>query len=59
MKTTNWIPQPNELVRFNGKLFNIISINLDNKCTIKQFTSTKRIGKKFSNINISELQKID
>ncbi len=57
--TTNWIPQPNELVRWNGKLFNIISVDLGGKCKIKQFTTTRRIGKKFSNIDVKELQKVD
>jgi hypothetical protein len=59
MAKTTWIPQPNELVRWNGKLFNIISVDLGGKCKIKQFTTTIRIGKKFSNIDVSELQKVD
>lgn len=50
------IPQPNTLVRFNGKLFVIISCNLGGKCKIKGFTTTKRITKKFSDIDISELE---
>ena len=59
MTNKNWIPQPNELVRCKGKLFNIISVDLGGKCKIKQFTTTRRIGKKFSNIDVSELQKVD
>lgn len=58
MKNTNWIPEPKELVEWKGKLFNIISVDMGGKCKIKAFTTTKRIAKKFSNIDISELTKI-
>ena len=58
MTTKNWIPQPNELVRWNGKLFNIISVDLGGKCKIKVLTTTRR-SKNFSNIDVSELQKVD
>lgn len=59
MTTTNWIPQPNEIVKWNGKLFKIISVDLGGKCKIKQFTTTQRISKKFAGIDISELSKIN
>ena len=55
MKT--WIPQPNETVRWNGKLFTIISCDMGGKCKIKAFTTTRRITKKFSDIDINELEK--
>jgi len=51
---TNWIPQPNELVRWQGKLFNVISVDMGGKCKIKGFTTTRRIAKKFI-VDISEL----
>jgi hypothetical protein len=57
MKTI-WIPKLNELVKWQGKLFNFISVDSEGKCKIKQFTTTKRITKKFSNIDISELERL-
>lgn len=55
--TKTWIPKSNELVKWNGKLFTIISCDLGGKCKIKAFTTTRRITKKFSDIDVSELQK--
>jgi hypothetical protein len=51
---TNWIPKPGESVRWNGKLFNVISVNLGGQCRIKGHTTTGRITKKFT-VDISEL----
>lgn len=51
-----WIPKPNELVRWQGKLFTVISVNMGGKCKIKKFTTTRRISEKLSNIDISELE---
>ena len=58
MKATNWIPKPSDLVRWEGKIFKIVSIDLGGKCRIKQFTTTKRIGKTFTEIDVSELKKV-
>jgi hypothetical protein len=52
-KLEQWLPQPNETIRFNGKLFNFISIDFGGKCKIKDLKSKKVL----SNIDISELQK--
>lgn len=58
MTTQIWIPKPNETIRWKGKLFTIISCNMGGKCKIKQFSTTGRITKKFSDIDISELEKL-
>jgi hypothetical protein len=55
---TNWIPQPKELVKWQDKLFSIISIDMGGKCKIKAFTTTRRITKKFI-VDISELTKCE
>lgn len=56
----NWIPNQNELVRLkaNNKLCVIISVDMGGKCKLKEFTTTKRITKKYSNIDISEINKL-
>lgn len=54
---TNWIPKQNELVEWQGKLFNIISVDMGGKCKIKGFTTTRRITKKFT-VDVSELKQI-
>lgn len=55
MNSISWIPKANELVRWNNKLFIVISCDLGGKCKIKGFTTTKRITKTLRNIDISEL----
>jgi len=52
-KLEQWLPQPNQKILFNGKLFNFISIDFGGKCKIKDLKSKKVL----SNIDISELQK--
>lgn len=54
MNKQTWIPQPNETVKWKGKLTTIISCNLGGKCKIKGVT----IKKTFSDIDISELEKL-
>ena len=58
MKNTIWIPKPNELVCWKGRIYKVISCNLGGKCTLKHFTTTKRITQKFSDVDVSELTKI-
>lgn len=61
MKTTTqaWIPNPNEIVEWQGKLHKVISVNLGGKCVIKKITTTKRITKIIKDIDISELKQIN
>ena len=59
MKTETWIPQRNELVKWNGKLHRIISVDMGGKCKIKVFSTTNRITKKFSGIDINELERCE
>ena len=54
---TNWIPKQNELVEWQGKLFNIIYVDMGGKCKIKGFATTRRITKKFT-VDVSELKQI-
>jgi len=56
--TTIWIPKPNELVKFNGKLHRVISCNFGGKCIIKKFSSTNRSLPLIKDIDISELERI-
>jgi len=55
MKKSNWFPAPNELVKFRGQLFNIISVDMGGKCKIKQ-SKTRKV---LSNIDISELEMVN
>ena len=57
MKTQNWIPKQNELVKWNGKLFNVISVSMGGKCLLKGFTTTRRFTKQFKDVDISELER--
>jgi hypothetical protein len=59
MNNKTWIPEPNELVRWQGKLHRVVSVDLGGKCKIKRITTTKRITKTMSNIDISELQNMN
>ena len=54
----NTIPKPNEFVKWNEKLFVVISVDMGGKCKIKQFTTTRRISKIFSGVDISELRNV-
>lgn len=58
MENNTWIPKPDQIVKWKNKLFTIISCDMGGKCKIKQFTTTRRITKKFSGIDISELEKL-
>lgn len=53
-----WIPKEKELVKWKGKLYTVISVNLGGKCNLKQFSTTSRITKKISEVDISELEKV-
>lgn len=52
IKNQNWIPKENELVNWNGKLFNVISVNMGGKCNLKAFTTTRR------DVDINEIQPV-
>jgi hypothetical protein len=50
----NWIPKPEELVRWQGKLYTVISVDFGGKVKIKKFTTTRRISEKYI-VDVSEL----
>ena len=58
MKNQNWIPKENQLVKWNGKLFNVISVSMGGKCNLRGFTTTRRITKRFKDVDINELQPV-
>lgn len=58
IKEIVWHPEKNELVKWNGKLHRIISVSMAGKCKIKVFSTTNRITKKFSDIDIDDLEKL-
>ena len=57
--TKQWIPEPREIVIYNGRGYRFLSMNLAGKCTIKQIPLSRKIGKIHRDIDISELSKRD
>jgi hypothetical protein len=57
MTNLTWIPQPQEVVLFNQKVFRVLKVNLGGKCTLRRFTTTRRIGEVVRDVDVSELTK--
>ena len=53
MNNTNWTPKINEIVKWQGNLYRVISINMSGECELA--TSQDGVTQIQSGIDISEL----
>jgi hypothetical protein len=57
MTPTSLIPKQGELVKWHGKEFRVISVNLGGKCKIKK-TLLPHKNKVYTDVDISELTRV-